>query len=294
MGRRWSLLSVPIDSVGRPGGTELGPEALLAAGLADAVEIGERDATLTVLRDPGRDPGSGVVSHPAVLELTRELRAKSAELNRAGDPLLVVGGCCTLVPGVLGGLRDDGVDPGLAYVDGHLDLYDGASSPTGEAADMPLAVALGRGPDEWHEAAGGATLVADRLALLGFRDLEEARGLGSLLPADLPGGSFVDTPGLRDAGLRRSGEAAAAALADVSPDGYWVHLDLDVLDESAFPATDAFVPGGLDWDELTDLVTPLIAAEACLGVDVACFNPEKDADGSSARHIVELLGATLG
>lgn len=294
MARRWSLLSVPIDSVGCPGGTELGPEALLAAGLADAVDLGERDATLTVLRDPGRDPDSGVVSYPAVLELTRELRGKAGGLSRRDDPLLVVGGCCTLVPGVLGGLRDNGTDPGVAYVDGHLDLYDAVSSPTGEAADMPLAVALGRGPEEWQEAAGGGTLAAERLALLGYRDLEEARDLGSLLPADLEGGTFIDTPGLRDAGPGRSGQAVAAELADAAPDGYWVHLDLDVLDESVFPATDAFVPGGLDWDELGELLTPLLAADSCIGLNVVCFNPEKDADGSSARRTVELLGATLG
>lgn len=292
--RTWNLLSVPIDSVGKPGGTELGPEALLAAGLGDAVELGRRDATLTLLRDPERDPASGVVSYPAVVELTREIRAKAAALGEGGDPLLVLGGCCTLVPGVLGGLRDVGRDPAVVYVDGHLDLYDGSSSETGEAADMPLAVALGRGPAVWHEAAGGGSLDARRLALLGFRDLEEARDLGSLLPADLPGGTYVDTPGLRESGLRSSGEAVAAELAAAAADGYWVHVDLDVLDESVFPATDAFVPGGLDWDELGELLAPLLADPACIGVNVVCFNPEKDADGDSARRTVELLGATLG
>ena len=59
---------------------------------------------------------------------------------------------------------------------------------------MPLAVALGRGPEGWLDAAGGCRLEPGDLAMLGFRDLEEARDLGSVLPAEL-GGDFVDTPG---------------------------------------------------------------------------------------------------
>ena len=142
-----------------PGGTELAPGALLDAGLEDAITLGERDATLTLLRDPARDPGSGVVAFEQVLALSAEIREKSAALASANDgPLLVLGGCCTLVPAVLGGLADSGRTPRIAYVDGHLDLYDGDNSETGEAADMPLAVALGRGPAGWLDAAGDYVL----------------------------------------------------------------------------------------------------------------------------------------
>ena len=38
---------------------------------------------------------------------------------------------------------------GLAYLDGHLDLYDGRTSTTGEPADMPVSVITGRGPAAW-------------------------------------------------------------------------------------------------------------------------------------------------
>lgn len=295
MSRTWNLLSVPIDSVGEPGGTELAPEALLDAGLADAVSLGEREATTTFLRDPERDPGSGVVSNEAVVDLTSELRQRTAAMASPDRPLLVLGGCCTLVPGVLAGLADAGRTPRIAYVDGHLDLYDGVTSASGEAADMPLAVALGRGPDRWVEAAGGGRLAAGDLAILGYRDLEEATELGSILPADLPGGVFVDTPGLRSEGPATVGERVAVGLgaADDGGDGYWVHLDLDVLDEEVFPATDCFEADGLDWDELTGLMAPLLASESCIGFNVVCFNPTKDPDGACGRRIVQLLGETL-
>lgn len=294
MGRTWNLLSVPIDSVGQAGGTELAPQALLDAGLEEVVSLGERDATLTPLRDPTRNADSGLVSHESVIELTKEVREKSTALLGRADPLLVLGGCCTLVPGVLGGMAERGRTPRIAYVDGHLDLYDGVNSPTGEAADMPLAVALDRGPAEWSAAAGDYTLDPADLVILGYRDAEEAEELGSLLPRDLPGGLFVDTAGVRVAGPRASAEEAADRLAARGDDGFWVHLDLDVLDEREFPATDAFVDDGLGWDELADLLEPLTNHPACVGVNVVCFNPEKDPGGENARHIVELLGQVLG
>ncbi len=69
---------------------------------------------------------------------------------------LLLGGCCALVPGALAGVRDAiGANVGVAYVDGHVDVYDGTTSPTGEAADMPLGVAFGRGPEAWVSASGG-------------------------------------------------------------------------------------------------------------------------------------------
>jgi arginase len=293
--RTWNLLSVPIDSVGKPGGTELAPEALLAAGLADAVDLGDREATVTLLRDPERDLETGVVSAASVVELTTELRGKASALLADDRPLLVLGGCCTLVPGILAGLADAGRARRVAYVDGHLDLYDGETSASGEAADMPLAVAVGRGPDRWVEAAGGARLDPGDLAILGYRDLDEARRLGSILPGDLAGGAFVDTPGLRRDGPAAVGERVARSLGQAGGqgNGYWVHLDLDVLDEGVFPATDCFEADGLDWEELTALMRPLLGSEACIGLNLVCFNPEKDHGGDCGRRIVQLLAETL-
>ncbi len=152
----------------------------------------------------------------------------------------VMGGCCSLLPGALAGAQR--VDPvGLVYLDGHLDLYDGTTSPTGEAADMPISVVLGRGPEVWVRAAGSTT-EPERVWLVGPRDLEEALGYGHPDPADIPGLSFTDADTIRATGAGAVGRATADA-AGSHP--YWVHLDVDVLDQAAFPATDYLMPGGL-------------------------------------------------
>ena len=81
--------------------------------------------------------------------MTRAVRAAVRDVVADGARPLVLGGCCALVPGALAGLRDAVGALGVAYVDGHVDVYDGATSPTGEGADMPMSVAFGLGPDAW-------------------------------------------------------------------------------------------------------------------------------------------------
>ena len=283
----WRLLGVPIDSVGSSGGTELAPAALRDAGLGAGLEdLGDLESRI---RDTVRDPGSGVIALADVLAVTREVRSAVARHARAGRPLLVLGGCCTLVPGLLGGLRDAGFGGDLIYLDGHLDLYDGATSPTGEAADMPVAVALGTGPDEWVAAAGGPTVRPQQLALVGPRDADEARGLGSLMPDRLEGVEFADIAAVRAAGPA----ALGARLAEARERGYWVHLDVDVLDQDALPATDYLSPGGLGWDELADLLGPLVSGPRCAGLNVTCLNPEKDPAGASTARLAALVGDAI-
>ena len=200
---------------------------------------------------------------------------------------------CTLLPGALAGARDAHGEVGLAYLDGHLDLYDGVTSPTGEPADMPIAVVTGHGPAAWvREVAGstGSPLIApDRLVLLGPRDRDEAIGYGSVLPEQL-GLALEHTPArLRIAGLAATGTAVADRIGR-----YWVHLDVDVLDEHEFPATDYLMPGGLTLTELGDLLRPLTRSTNCVGVSIGCYNPQRDVDGSGGRDLVALLADALG
>lgn len=282
------LLGVPIDSVGGPIGTTFMPRVLREQGLVEALgaeDLGDLDV---LIEPPVRDPETGIVGSDSVLEMTATVREAIARHVDPDAKTIVLGGCCTLAVGAIAGLRERFGDVGVVYVDGHLDLYDGESSPSGEAADMPLAVALGLGPKAWVAAAGEAPLVrpAD-VALVGFRDLEEARGFGSVTPEDLPGMTAIDTAELLRVG---PAAAAAAATAAVSPGGrrFFVFVDLDVLDEGVFP-NDAPVPGGIDWPELRDLLTPLMRDPACLGISIACYNPERDPERESARRIVGLL-----
>jgi arginase len=146
----WTVLGVPIDSIGAPSGgplvgTELSPAALRARGLVDRLSAHDAGDVDTRITGPERDPATGLVGGPTVAASVSAVRQATAAVLRTRRRPLVVGGCCALLMGALAAARDELGTVGLAYLDGHLDLYDHLTSPTGEAADMPVAVLLGLG-----------------------------------------------------------------------------------------------------------------------------------------------------
>jgi arginase len=290
----WTAIGVPIDSVGRVGGTEHAPRALREAGLVEA--LGARDAgdLVVSIRGEERDSVTGIVGARDVLAMTPVIQNAVQSAVLRGERPLLLGGCCALVPGALAGLREaTGAPVAVAYVDGHVDVYDGKTSPTGEAADMPLGVAFGLGPAEWASAAGGASTTPTSTVVLGARDPDEAEDIGALLAGPLEALVVKGPVELREEGLARSGAWAAAHLS-ATGHAVWLALDVDVLDEEAMPATDYLMPGGLGWAELEELLAPIGASPALAGASVACVNPEKDPGGALVRRTAELLAAVLG
>jgi arginase len=284
-------IGVPVDSVGRSGGTETAPAVLRELGLTEALGAHDEGDLAVRIRGEERDPATGLVASDDVLATTAAIRAAVAATLAAEERPFLIGGCCAELPGALAGARDSlGVPLGLAHVDGHLDLYDGETSTTGEAADMPIAVALGIGPAAWVEAAGGAATIPERTALVGFRDRAESIADGMRQPEDLVRPLLLfGVEELRERGAAASGAELAARLGAAGP--FWLHLDVDVLAEAVFPATDYLQPGGLDWEELAALLAPLAASDALVGASLACYNPDKDPDLGCGRRLVEALAA---
>jgi arginase len=289
---------VPIDCVNavdpgsEPFGTELSPAALRDAGLLDATGVTDAGDLAVRLVGRDRDPATGVLGWPSVLATTQAVRSLAREQIADGRVPFLVGGCCTLLPGALSGARDALGAVGLAYLDGHLDLYDGRTSTTGEPADMPISVITGNGPAAWSADIGAPLVGPGQLALLGQRDRDEAAEYGSVLPEDAGLDPELTPAGLRERGVATTGAAVRDQLTG-SAGRFWVHLDVDVLDEQAFPATDYLMPGGLSRDEVADLMRPLLASPALAGLSLACYNPAKDADGDGARYLVGLFRELL-
>jgi arginase len=105
--------------------------------------------------------------------------------------------------------------------------------------------------------------------------------------------TFVDADGIRREGPAVVGREVADRIArDVGR--MWVHLDVDVLDELVFPATDYLDPGGLDLPQLTALLGPLLRSPAIVGFSVGCYNPEKDPAGESGRALIDAFRTAVG
>jgi arginase len=286
----WALAGVAIDSAGIVGGTELTPAALRGHSRLPQMAVDHGDVIAPV-HEKRRDPRSGLVGHREVVAATENIRSAFTRWLEPGRRTVVLGGCCTLMIG-LGAATRDRIGPyGIAYIDGHLDLYDGASSPSGEAADVPLATLLGHGDPEVLKAAGGPALAAEGVYLLAARDTLQARGHGSLMPEDFDL-RHLDTAAIRAAGAAKTGEAVRAHFEERDLP-FWLFLDVDALDPAVFPATDAFVADGLDWDELDALAGPLARSPKLLGVVTTCYNPEKDPGGACGRRLGRFLESVV-
>ena len=273
------MLGVPIDSSGAFVGCERLPAALRAAGIAEATGARDLGNLQVTIADPVRDPETGVIGLQDVVSATEVIRRELGEVLSAGHRPLVLGGCCTLLLGAMGALPGTG----LLFVDGHLDCYDGASSPGGEAADMELAVLLGVGAPALLDVA--PRLAPERVVVLGPADEQEAAANRSPDPrAFAPGMPIVTTDE-----LQRDPEGHARRALDQLDGPFWLHLDLDVLSARELPAVDYPQDNGLTWEQLLALLTPVLADDRLRGADVTILNPVLDPDGRYAARAVELL-----
>jgi arginase len=288
-------VGVPIDSIGRPGGTELAPRALRSAGIVDAVgaiDGGDLDVRIV---GSDRDPATGIVGYPTVVRTVRGVRDGLAPLLAAGRFPVVLGGCCALIPGAVAAARIASDEPvGLVTIDGHLDLYDAATSETGEAADLPVALCLGHGdPDLIAVGPDNPLVEGPHVALLAHRDSDEARELGSLMPDAAGIDLSRDDVAVRNRGAAATGAETAEQLTS-RVSRYWLAIDVDVLADDEFPATPCKQPGGITVEELVELATPLAQNPGCVGLSFACYDPDMDTPAmTGARDVTAMLARIL-
>jgi hypothetical protein len=95
------------------------------------------------------------------------------------------------------------------------------------------------------------------------------------------------------ADIQRKGAAKSAqdALTQLHADTqeFIVHLDTDVLDVSELPSVNVPGTAGLSVADARTILQEIAKKKNLLALDIAQYNPDKDADGSGARKLVDLL-----
>jgi arginase len=202
--------------------------------------------------------------------------------RRAGSFPLLVGGDCPLILGALATLHAGADRPGLLFVDGHEDAWPPRASPTGEAADCELGLALGLFD----------TSLGPRLrAVLPRLDPADVAAVGPRDSAELAAAGVASLDGRLGALIRPAELTAdryAAALAGL-PKPWWLHTDLDVLATAELAAVDYPQPGGLTWAQLADLTATALATDGCAGWSVCIYNPDLDPRREGADAIVSYI-----
>jgi arginase len=291
---RFAVIEAPSILGLRPTGVETLPEALSHAGLID--RLGARHAgrvTPETPYDVARDSTTLTLNAKGIVSYSRALADAVGNVLDRGEFPVVLGGDCSIVLGDLLALKRRG-RYGLLFIDGHADFYNPEANPNGEAASMDLALATGRGPDLLTNIEGRAPLVNDEdVVAFGYRDAEEQAAYGSQpLPLEL---LAFDLAEIRRRGIAVAARDAVAHLTrDRGPeDGFWIHVDADVLDDAIMPAVDYRLPGGLSWEELTTAIRIAIQSRRAVGLEVTIYNPKLDPGGEGARGLAKVIGDAL-
>jgi arginase len=259
-------------------------ERLGAVDLGDVVPPAYRD----YVRPPGRPR-----NEPEVATYSVSLAERVATAAGEGRFAVLLGGDCSIVLGALLGARQAaGGAVGLAYVDGHADFATPQESQTGSVASMCLGLAVGRGDSPLARLAGSSALVQSKdVVLLGRRDAAEPWYGHTALAAS----EILDLPdeALRARGLTASATESLERLSSPGLRGFWVHVDADVLNPTEMPAVDSPEPGGPTFDEIVDLLAPLVRHPRALGLELTIYDPALDPDRSCAARLVTLLETLL-
>jgi arginase len=147
---------------------------------------------------------------------------------------------------------------------------------TGQGAPEPLRRAVGvlrpealvmlGTRDELYRREIAVPTIADRVRLRRATDLHED-------PAD---------------GGRQAAEQVAARAS-----GWWLHIDLDVLDGEEFSACgaagDPAMAGGLSWSELGAMTASAVGVGGVCGWSISVYNPDLDPQRRAAERIVSFV-----
>ncbi len=269
-----SVRLMPVaSSLGAPClGAERGPQVLIDLGLPAKLRHQGMSCECSPLLSPSAS------SPDALPDLLANLAEQTAAAIRAGERPLVIGGDHSLAVGVWQGIaRALGEMPGLIWIDAHLDAHTPLSSPSGNAHGMPVATLLG---------ALDPTLALEpkKLVMIGVRSHESAER------------ELLDRLGVR---IFTAADVAARGLPSVFTearrllgDGPWgLSLDVDVLDPVAAPGVSTPVADGLAPAELLLALRGVLRQRACVGCEIAEFNPQHDPDGRTARLLLQLADA---
>jgi arginase len=212
-----------------------------------------------------------------------------AQARRQGKAILMTGGNCTHCTGVIGGLQDahgPAARIGLLWLDAHADFNTPTTSRSGYLGGMPVAVCAGLAWPRWREGSHiVAPLPTDRIVLVDVRNLDPAeeqliRATGAAVAAPAPG-----FPG-QDLGR------AVASLAGRC-DMIYLHVDADILDESAVPSHGYKEPGGPDVAQVLAAIDTVMATGKVVAFAVVSVYGEGEGSQTTVASGIELIRGGL-
>jgi len=181
---------------------------------------------------------------------------------------------------------------GLFFLDGHTDYIWPELSHTGGAAGMDLAIVTGHGHDKLANINRQKPYVKEEQSwCVGNREYDDPEYIAAIENSNV---NYFDLNRLREYGIEKTISDFLAMADHKNLDGFWIHLDVDVLNDDIMPAVDSRAPGGLSYDELRMILGRLLKSPKATGIEITILDPDLDPEGKYTRLFVEQVGGMLG
>ncbi|MGG1675610.1 arginase [Neobacillus sp. NRS-1170] len=295
MGKKLSIIGMPMDLGQMRRGVDMGPSAIRYAG------INER---LKPLFDEIHDLGDIPIGRPEVVvdkesnlrnldlvaEKTSMLAEKVDEAIQSGSFPLVLGGDHSIAIGTLAGVAKHYNNLGVIWYDAHGDLNTADTSPSGNIHGMPLAASIGLGHPKLTELGGYFPKVKpENVVIIGARSLDE----GERILIKETGIKVYTMHEVDRLGMAHIMEETIAYLKERT-DGVHLSLDLDGLDPSECPGVGTPVMGGISYRESHLAMEMLEEAKIITSAEFVEVNPILDEKNKTAQIAVGLMGSLFG
>ena len=300
------IVGVPMDLGGNRRGVDMGPSAIRYAGLRDRLAaLGYSVRDRGNIRVADRDEGAtknfrevdkneldkmrfGRAHHvDEIVRVALDLAKVVADIERAGNIAIVLGGDHSMAIGTLAGIARGGRRPGVIWMDAHGDSNTPKTSPSGNVHGMPFAVAFGLAADPFPNELRGSVdghngvLIGLRSVDAGEKENIKTAGVTPITMAD------IDRMGMS--------AAMEKAIAVASKgDGIHLSLDMDAIDPAEAPGVGTPVRGGLTYREAQLAMEMLAASGKLRSLEIAEVNPILDQENRTAALAVELAASALG
>ena len=229
-----------------------------------------------------KDPETGVLHAAAIVDYAQQQAELLSNILSDDNFPLVLGGDCGILIGNALGLKQKG-NYALFYLDGHTDFMEPTMSQTGGAGGMAAAMVAGLGPEKLTNINGQRPYIREEYVwCVGNREYdEEYEGVVRNSKA-----TYISLASLRKTGIANCVRSFLDMVGEQDLDGFWVHIDLDVLDDELMPAVDSRSPDGLSYDEFNQLLDLLLSSPKATGLELTILDPDLDPGGEYTKAFV--------
>jgi arginase len=264
-------------------GVKLLPAALEKAGLSKLIGIKQQLSVPSPPYSMQLDEESKVRNADAIAAYSKKLAAAIRIIFDEDKIPLVIGGDCSVMIGAALALKQKG-DFGLFHLDGHTDYMGPELSHTKAAAGMGLAIVSGNGHDKLTNIEKLKPYIKEKnVFCVGNREYDEeyvALSLNSNM-------HYVDLAGIRKDGINKITSDFLKLIEVKKLDGFWIHFDVDALNDEVMPCVDSRAEDGLWYDEVKQMLKPLIQSPYFTGMEITILDPTLDKEGRYVNRFVK-------